>query len=79
MMGHLTLFATFTLLERTALGYYLALYLCIFWLVRLYAQWFVFRRSLWQGKRKETIAHYMFTVIWAYFVYVGLVLLVFQW
>lgn len=79
IIGHLTLFETSVLMERSALGYYIAWYLCIFWLMRLYAQWFIFRTCLWQGKRRETFAHYLFTVIWIYFVYTGCALLAFQW
>jgi hypothetical protein len=79
MMGHLTFFETARLLERTALGYLIALYLCIFWMIRLYAQWCIFRRCLWQGKRRETCIHYLFTSIWIYFVYTGLMLLAYQW
>lgn len=79
MMGHLTFVETSKLLERTALGYFIALYLCIFWIMRLYAQWFIFRRCLWQGKRRETIIHYLFTAIWIFFVYAGFTALAFQW
>jgi hypothetical protein len=52
------------LLEKSRPAAWGAWILTIFWLVRLYCQWFVYRRELWHGKPFETRIHWMFTGIW---------------
>ena len=36
----------------------------IFWAFRLYCQWFVYEKTLWQKKPFETTIHLLFTVVW---------------
>jgi hypothetical protein len=38
--------------------------LALFWAVRLYFQFFVYRSDLWRGKRLETFVHWCFAAIW---------------
>ncbi len=44
----------------------------IFWIARLYVQFFVYSKELWKGKRFETIIHICFALMWAYFSFVFL-------
>ena len=38
--------------------------LAIFWLVRLWMQWFLYDAELWRGKPFETFMHFGFTGMW---------------
>jgi len=53
-------------LIATALGRRVAGGLALFWFVRLLVQFFGYSSELWQGKRRETIIHRVFTVVWLY-------------
>jgi hypothetical protein len=53
-------------LEKTRAGAWLAWTFAAFWTARLYAQWFVFPRTLWVGKRFETKVHFLSTTIWIF-------------
>jgi len=53
-------------LVETRLGNKIALGLAIFWLARLLIQLFGYSAELWKGKRKETIIHIVFTLLWSY-------------
>jgi hypothetical protein len=53
-------------LERNRAGGWLAWTFAAFWTARLYAQWFVFPRTLWLGRKLETRVHFIFTVIWVF-------------
>jgi hypothetical protein len=68
LMGILTLAFTDALLAPTPLGRLIAAGLTIFWTARLAAQWFVYDRSLWRGHRLNTCVHFLFTLIWSYYV-----------
>ncbi len=51
-------------LTPTAAGAWLAWSFSVFWFVRLYCQWFVYKPELWRGKRLETTVHWGFTFLW---------------
>ncbi len=42
--------------------------MALFWALRLFAQWFIYDRSLWQGDRARTVLHVIFSLLWVYFV-----------
>ena len=54
-------------MPATVLGKRLSLGLGIFWLVRLFIQFFVYSSKLWRGKRFETGIHILFALLWTYF------------
>lgn len=53
-------------LINTSLGRRIALGLAIFWLVRLYIQFFGYSSKLWKGKAFETTIHVVFSIFWIY-------------
>jgi len=65
MMGLLCLTSSQDLLY-TVLGKKICLGLGIFWLVRLFFQFFVYPSILWKGKRLETILHILAGLFWLY-------------
>src|SRR4051812_31189769 len=40
--------------------------LAIFWLLRLWMQWFLYDAELWRGKPFETVMHFAFTGLWIF-------------
>lgn len=50
----------------TPLGNKIALGLGIFWLIRLFIQFFWYSPKLWKGKTFETAMHIAFTCLWMY-------------
>ena len=66
MMGSLCLWGTAALLERSALGLWLAAGLTIFWQLRFLIQHFVYDPTLWKGKLFESLVHVVFTLLWGY-------------
>jgi hypothetical protein len=40
--------------------------LALFWIVRLYFQFFGYSSKVWKGKLFETIVHILFAVFWTY-------------
>lgn len=56
----------------TSLGRKVTLGFGIFWIARLYVQFFVYSPELWKGKKSETIIHIFFALMWGYFSYVFL-------
>jgi hypothetical protein len=50
----------------TALGRRIALGLGIFWLARLFIQFFVYSPELWKNKLRETLIHVVFVLLWTY-------------
>lgn len=66
MMGLPSLLAPKALLQPSELGKWTAVSWSVFWLIRLYCQWFVYRSHLWKGKIRETLIHYWFTIVWIY-------------
>ena len=67
LFAALTIGMTHALLEPTPLARAILAGLAIFWFLRLLAQWFVYDRRLWRGRRFETAVHFVFTGLWAYF------------
>lgn len=51
----------------TTLGKRVSLGLGLFWLCRLWIQFFGYSAELWRGKLFETIVHTVFSVLWTYF------------
>ena len=64
MMGLPCLFDPSVFLLKSRAAGWLAWSFSIFWLIRLYVQWFVYRADLWRGKRMETALHWWFTFVW---------------
>lgn len=60
-------------ITETALGKKISLGLGIFWTTRLITQFFIYSTELWKGKKFETFIHVFFSLLWAYF---GLVFLI---
>lgn len=54
-------------LVSTALGKKIDLGLGIFWLARLFIQFFGYSSLLWKGKSLETGIHILFSLLWIYF------------
>ena len=65
LMGALCVYAADDMIN-TPLGHTLAFGLFVFWFARFLAQFFVYKRELWKGKRFETIVHVVFALLWAY-------------
>ena len=63
-MGLPCLIEPSVLLEKSRAAAWGAWSLAAFWALRLWCQWFVYRRELWRGKSFETAMHALFTVIW---------------
>ena len=65
LMGLLCVLSTQDLIH-TDLGKTISLGFSIFWLIRLYFQFFVYSSELWKGKKLETSIHILFIFFWAY-------------
>ena len=65
LIGLLCYTETNSIIE-TKLGNKIALGLGVFWLVRLFFQFFVYSSKLWKGKKFETMMHIVFTGLWIY-------------
>ena|SRR5688572_7911546 len=50
----------------TLLGKRISLGLGIFWIIRLYVQFFVYSSITWRGKPFETTVHILFCIFWFY-------------
>jgi hypothetical protein len=68
LMGGITLFYTRALLEPTTLSRAGLVAVVVFWLCRLFIQFFVYDAALWRGNRFNTRMHVGFSVVWAYVV-----------
>jgi len=53
-------------LTGTVLGRRICLGLGIFWLVRLFFQFFGYSSAVWKGKSFETTVHILFSIFWVY-------------
>ena len=53
-------------LVETEFGKFISLGLGVFWMLRLILQFFGYSPQLWKGKRFETIAHIVFSLLWIY-------------
>jgi hypothetical protein len=64
-MGLLCLTSASDLIETT-LGRRISLGFGLFWLARLFIQFFGYSSELWRGKRFETMVHILFSMLWTY-------------
>ena len=51
-------------LLTTPLGKRISLGISIFWITRLFIQFFGYSTSLWKGKTFETCTHILFSILW---------------
>lgn len=65
LMGALC-FLCSTELVTSTLGKKISIGLSIFWLVRLFVQFFGYSSELWKGKTFETWIHILFSLLWTY-------------
>lgn len=66
LIGVLCLTSASEIIETT-LGKRISLGLGIFWIIRLFIQFFGYSAKIWKGKTFETTVHILFSVLWAYF------------
>jgi hypothetical protein len=66
LMGLPCLLDPLVFLERSRAASWLSWSFSIFWITRLFVQWFVYPADLWRGKKMETIVHAWFTVLWLF-------------
>jgi hypothetical protein len=66
MFGTLSLVYASHLLTPHPLATAVLAGMTLFWSVRLFAQWFIYDRRLWQGHRFNTVMHFLFTAFWCY-------------
>ena len=66
LMGILCLVSSKELIS-THLGKNITLGLGMFWVIRLFVQFFGYSSKLWRGKPFETTIHILFTMLWVYF------------
>lgn len=65
-------------LVETDLGKKISLGFGIFWMVRLFIQFFGYSHQLWRGKTFETIVHITFSMFWIYLTTLFLILVYFD-
>ncbi|QNL47878.1 hypothetical protein H8S90_13725 [Olivibacter sp. SDN3] len=65
LLGLLCVFAADELTD-TPLGKKLSYGFALFWTARLMVQFIGYHPSLWKGKKKETIIHILFVILWIY-------------
>jgi len=65
LIGVLCLTSSTELID-TPLGKRVSLGLAIFWIARLYVQFFGYSSITWKGKSFETTVHILFSVFWTY-------------
>lgn len=68
LMGLLCVTSAEELLQ-TELGRKICLGLGLFWLIRLFFQFFIYPSSLWKGRRLETVIHVIAIVFWVFLTY----------
>jgi hypothetical protein len=69
LMGLLCFISSEELIE-TNLGKTISLGLGIFWMIRLFIQFFGYSKELWNGKTFETAMHILFSLLWFYLSFV---------
>ena len=65
LMGILCVTSTKELIE-TSLGKRICFGLGLFWMIRLFIQFFGYSSKLWKGKTFETTVHIVFILLWTY-------------
>ena len=71
LIGLLCLTSSSELVE-TNLGKKISLGLGIFWIFRLFIQFFGYSNDLWKGKNFETLIHIVFSLLWTYLSFIFL-------
>ena len=71
LMGALCLSSAKDLIH-TELGKTISLGLGVFWLIRLFIQFWGYSSELWKGKTFETIVHIFFSFFWLYLTFIFL-------
>jgi hypothetical protein len=64
--GGISLFCADELLAHSSLSRVVLGGLSLFWVARLYCQFFVYRPELWRGNTVHTAAHVLFTLLWTF-------------
>lgn len=64
MMGLPAFLAPEVFLEKSGMARWMSWSFCVFWVIRLYCQGFVYRAHLWRGRLLETRIHYLFIGLW---------------
>jgi hypothetical protein len=65
LVGLLCLTSSHDLIE-TGLGKKVTFGLGVFWIIRLFVQFFGYSPQLWRGKPLETAIHVLFSILWTY-------------
>ena len=68
LMGSVTLFYTDALLQPVPLSRVVLAAVVVFWLCRLFIQFFVYDSMLWRGNRFNAWMHVLFSLFWTYVV-----------
>ncbi|CAN5668855.1 hypothetical protein BH09VER1_BH09VER1_01400 [soil metagenome] len=68
-----------TLMQPTLLGMLVCGGLAIFWIIRLFMQFFIYSDLHWKGKRFETVAHVCFSGLWSFYAALFSLLWWLQW
>ena len=65
LIGLLSLFLSEDMVG-TKFGGIISLGFALFWIARLFVQFFVYSSELWKGKKFETTIHIVFALLWTY-------------
>jgi hypothetical protein len=68
LLGTCSLVYTKALLEPTSLSRVFLTGVVIYWLCRLFIQFFVYDSALWRGQKFNTAMHVLFSIFWLYVV-----------
>jgi hypothetical protein len=68
LFGLLSLAYTGTILQPSPLARIVLAGLVMFWVARLFIQFFVYDARLWQGNHFNTTMHVFFSLMWTYYV-----------
>jgi hypothetical protein len=66
LLAGLLCFSSANELINTSLGKKISLGLGIFWIIRLFTQFFGYSPAVWKGKTFETTVHIVFSLLWIY-------------
>ncbi len=69
MLGLLSIFGAKELVRPSALSRMVLIGITSFWAARLFCQFFVYSSDIWRGNALFTVAHVLFSLLWAYFVF----------
>ena len=68
LLGACSLFYADTLLQSTPLSRIFLAGIVLFWVCRLFVQFFVYDSTIWRGNRLYTSMHIAFSMLWIYVV-----------